>query len=221
MSKPEPQLPRGTPSTLRGLSETFSFHSSPESFITSRIIEFQKEHPDLVDSRTVIRAKVLNRNVAVVSSYAQVLQVLTSEQGGYEAYAAYDELMAPFFPSPNLLLMDGKRHEDMRNSWEARMTILREEIIPQIRQRTEDHLSSVSSSSGLDLYDCMKTLSWRILLGAFLSLEKDEALFKSTETLQETLLRGQFSLFPSKRFMYSMSEAGHKTITDFGRPQSA
>ena len=58
-----PVLPHGSPTTLSGLSETFSFHSSPQSFISSRILAFQASHPEFTQSRTPIRAKVLNRNV--------------------------------------------------------------------------------------------------------------------------------------------------------------
>ena len=194
MPKPEPRLPLGTSSTLRGLSETFSFHSSPESFITSRIIAFQKEHPDVTRTRAVVRAKVLNRNVAVISSYAQVQQVLADENG-YEACAAYDELMAPFFPSPNLLLMDGHQHAGLRKTWDERMGSTDWNLLPLVHRLTQEHFSEPSASE-IDLYDSMKTLSWKILLGAFLGLATEEKLFETIEGLQEDLLRGQFSLFP-------------------------
>ncbi|KAI4706808.1 hypothetical protein J4E89_008504 [Alternaria sp. Ai002NY15] len=141
MPKPEPQLPQGSSSTLRGFAESFSFHNSPEAFITSRIIDFQRQHPEAVENRAIVRAKVLNRNVAIVSSHAQIHQVLAQDASGYEASGAYAELMAPFFPSPNLL-------------------------------------------------------SWKILLGTFLGLDRDNSLFDTLESLQEDLLRGQFSLFP-------------------------
>ncbi|KAF2865061.1 cytochrome P450 [Massariosphaeria phaeospora] len=190
-----PQLPLGTSSTLRGLSETFSFHSSPESFITSRILSFQNEHPELIETRAVIRAKVLNRNIAVVSSHAQIQQVLTDDAAGYEASAAYDELMAPFFPSPNLLLTDGEKHGDMRRTWDVRMVALQERLKTLVRRQTEEHFSEPSTSE-IDLYESMKTLSWKILLGAFLGLDSDGELFDKMESLQEDLLRGQFSLFP-------------------------
>ncbi|KAF1832031.1 cytochrome P450 [Decorospora gaudefroyi] len=193
--KPEPQLPLGSSSTLRGLTESFSFHSSPESFITSRILAFHKEHPDIVDTRAVVRAKVLNRNVAIVSSHAQIQQVLANDAAGYEAGGAYDELMAPFFPSPNLLLTDGGKHEAMRRTWEERMGSLKENVIPLVHQQTTEHFSEPSTSE-IDLYDSMKTLSWKILLGTFLGLEHRDKLFETTEGLQENLLRGQFSLFP-------------------------
>jgi cytochrome P450 len=197
MPKPEPQLPEGTSSTFQGLAETFSFHSSPETFITSRILAFHEARPDLIDSRAVIRAKVLNRNVAVVSSHSQILQVLNGDAAGYEACGAYDKLMAPFFPSPNLLLTDGERHEEMRKKWEKRMGSLRENLIPLVQRVTHDHFQTeISLASELDLYDCMKTLSWKLLIGALLGLDSDSKLFETIEGLQEELLRGQFSLFP-------------------------
>jgi len=194
MPKPPPQLPLGTSSTLAGLSETFAFHSSPESFISSRIISFSAQNPELLENRSVVRAKVLNRNVAVVSSYAQVRQVL-EDAGGYEASPAYAELMAPFFPAPNLLLMDGDAHGELRERWDARMGGLEERLIPLVHALTEKHFSEPSSSP-IDLYESMKTLSWKILLGAFLGLGPEDVLFDKVERLQEDLLRGQFSLFP-------------------------
>ena len=194
MSKPEPQLPLGSSSTLRGLSESFSFHSSPESFITSRILSFHKAHPEIVDTRAVVRAKVLNRNVAIVSSHAQIQQVLNDSEG-YEAGAAYDELMAPFFPSPNLLLSDGSKHADMRRTWDERMGSLSQRLAPLVRRQTEAHFSEPSIAQ-VDLYESMKRLSWKLLLGIFLDLGPADKTFETMEKLQEDLLRGQFSLFP-------------------------
>lgn len=197
MSKPEPQLPVGTSSTLQGLAETFSFHGSPESFITSRILAFHNAHPELVDSRAVIRAKVLNRNVAVVSSHSQILQVLNDDAAGYEACGAYDKLMAPFFPSPNLLLTDGSKHAEMRREWEEKMGSLHAKLVPLVQQVTTDHFQAViSSTSELDIYDTMKKLSWKLLIGALLGVGSESKLFETMESLQEELLRGQFSLFP-------------------------
>jgi cytochrome P450 len=140
MRKSEPQPPQGTSSTLRGLSKRFSFHSSPESFITSRLIDFQKQHSEVVDSRAVVRAKVLNRNVSVVSSYAQIKQVLEDDDAGYEASGAYTELMAPFSPSPNLLLMDGLNHAEMRKDWEQKIGPLREILVPLVHREIKKHI---------------------------------------------------------------------------------
>ncbi|KAI4621396.1 uncharacterized protein J4E87_006612 [Alternaria ethzedia] len=195
MPKPEPQLPLGSSSTLRGFAESFSFHNSPESFITSRIIAFQKEHPEAVENRAIVRAKVLNRNVAIVSSHAQIHQVLAQDAAGYEASGAYAELMAPFFPSPNLLLTDGDEHASMRQTWEARMESLKKMLAPAVSGRVNQHFSEPSTSA-IDMYESLKRLSWKILLGTFLGLDRDNSLFDTLESLQEDLLRGQFSLFP-------------------------
>ncbi|KAF2678471.1 cytochrome P450 [Lentithecium fluviatile CBS 122367] len=196
MSKPEAQLPPGSSSTLRGLSETFSFYSSPESFITSRIRDFYKQSPELVASRSVVRAKVLNRNVAVVSSHAQINQILCDDSARYEARGAYEELMAPFYPSPNLLLSDGAQHRQMRDTWERRVDTLPSKATPLIGKLTEEHFESTLSGVETDVYELMKTLSWKILLGVFLDLNHDTPLFAEIESLQEILMRGQFSLLP-------------------------
>lgn len=197
------QLPVGNASILSGLSENFSFHSSPESFITSRILQHARSHPELVASRTVVRARILNRNVAVVSSHAQIQQVLSEDRTGetqpaYVASAAYDELMAPFFPSPNLLLADGSAHADMRHNWESRMAGLPSSVDGSVASITREHLEAIPKgrAMGFDIYEYMKTLSWKILLGIFLQLRPDDSLFATVEGLQEDLLRGQFSLVP-------------------------
>ena len=123
--KSPPQLPLGTTSTLRGITENFSFHASPESFIASRIQQWQqRQDPSVLDKRTPIRAKILNRNVAIISSYRQTQAILnadndedeeaTGKQPPYIASQAYHELMVEFFPPLNLLLSDGCPHRKMR-----------------------------------------------------------------------------------------------------------
>ncbi|KAL8804462.1 MAG: hypothetical protein Q9182_002567 [Xanthomendoza sp. 2 TL-2023] len=195
-----PVLPYGSPTTLSGISENFSFHSSPENFIAARVLSFHKAHPRLADSRTPIRAKVLNRNVAVLSSFENVSQVLRDEAitKCLSSSQAYDELMAPFFPPPNLLLLDPPDHPKRKDIWLARITNLNQSIRSIIYCCVVDHFRSISSGSMIDLYDSMKSLSWRILLTLFLR-GKDHGEggdFVEIEALQDDLLRGQFSLFP-------------------------
>lgn len=126
-----PQLPLGTGSTLRGITENYSFHASPEHFIASRVTAFQQsQDPDILNKRTPIRAKILNRNVAVISSYEQIKGVLEHDTAKTEgdnqrptfvAADAYMQLMDQFFPPPNLLLGDGNEHLHKRKLWETRM----------------------------------------------------------------------------------------------------
>lgn len=197
-----PVLPHGSPTTLSGLFETFSFHSSPEAFITSRFLALQASNPELAKARTPIRAKVLNRNVCVISSYDQVKQCLCDEATASKLSSskAYDELMAPFFPSPNLLLAEPPGHGPMKEAWNSRMSALLETAKPVVQRIAIDHFKAIHSGSSIDLYESMKTLSWKILLTIFMSSAgldpPTEHDTNEIETLQETLLRGQFSLFP-------------------------
>lgn len=195
-----PVLPHGSPTTLSGLSETFSFHSSPESFITARVLAFQKVYPHLADARIPVRAKVLNRNVAVISSYDHVRQILCDENitSCLSSSQAYDELMAPFFPPPNLLLLDPPDHHGRKASWLERMTVLNESTRPLTRDIVLDHFRGIPSGSILDVYESMKSLSWKILLSVFICNDDDGRRRDDTEieALHEDLLRGQFSLFP-------------------------
>ncbi len=197
-----PILPYGSPTTLSGLSETFSFHASPEAFITSRVLAFQASNASLADSRIPIRAKVLNRNIAVVSSYDHIKQLLCDEANipGLSAGKAYDDLMAPFFPPPNLLLADGPSHRPMKDAWISRMASLPAEIQSLVQETLLSHFRDIASESTIDLYESMKALSWKLILSIFISSsdERDQAQKEAAEieSLQEDLLRGQFSLFP-------------------------
>ncbi|KAL9005223.1 MAG: hypothetical protein Q9188_001983 [Gyalolechia gomerana] len=193
-----PVLPYGSPTTFSGISENFSFHSSPENFITARTLAFQKAHPHLADSRTPVRAKVLNRNVAVISSYHHVRQILCDEaiRLCLSSTQAYDELMAPFFPPPNLLLLDPQDHQQRKEAWLKRMAALNENIRPLIRNIILDYFRCIPSGSVIDLYESMKSLSWQILLSMFIKNDGQGAKHAEIEALHEDLLRGQFSLFP-------------------------
>lgn len=199
------QLPHGSPTTLNGVSETFAFHSSPETFIASRVLAFEAEHGSLVNQRPIVHAKILGRNVAVISSYAQIKHVLTlppsqpsagnDNDPVFVATDAYTSFMAAFYPSPNLLLSDGDSHSKMRIPWEQRIA----SIVPSTGQRVKDtvtsHFQSMLSRE-IDLYKSLKSLIWRIILPLFLNLDESDPLFEEMELLQEDLLRGQFSLVP-------------------------
>lgn len=199
---PLADLPYGSPTLFSGLSETFSFHASPESFITSRVLAFRKKNPELVDSRAPVRARILNRDVAVLSSYHHVVQIL--QDPGIlcktSASSAYDELMAPFFPPPNLLLSDLPEHHSMQGRWKSRMAGLPNVFRPMIVDVTSQHFRGVQDGTSVDLYECMKSLSWRLLLRIFIAgidgSKIPSSELREIERLQEDLLRGQFSLFP-------------------------
>ena len=196
----KPILPHGSPSIFSGLSESFGFHTSPESFITSRVLAFRKAKPDLADARTPIHARILNRNVAVVSAYHHVRQILDDPKiaSSTSADLAYDELMAPFFPPPNLLLLDPPAHRVLKERWLKRMDALHGDLTPRLDSIIYDHFRKIPSGSSIDIYDSMKDLSWSILLRIFLQNKQDLHVEDTVkiEKLQEDLLRGQFSLLP-------------------------
>ena len=197
-----PVLPYGSPSLLSAISETFSFHASPESFITSRVLAFRENNPSLEESRTPIRAKILNRDVAVISSYRHVVQILQDPVVSLQISAgnAYEELMAAFFPPPNLLLSDAPDHKTMKERWQTRMEGLPSAFRSMIVDVTSNHFQVIEHGQSLDLYESMKTLSWKLLLCIFIAgvdgSKIPSAELTEIESLQEDLLRGQFSLFP-------------------------
>jgi len=217
----QPQLPQGDFSILSTLSQSLSFHSSPESFISSRLqhaaVQKAEQHEEQAEGRAapqVVRARILGRNVAVVSSHRLCKDILsvgsrdsqttvTAAAEGetigpttFAAQPAYKELMADFFPPPNVLLEDLPSHEEKRNAWNKHLEPFPEDATPVIRQIVTEHIGTWSHGRMIDLYDSMKDLSWHILLGIFLQLSPSDKSFGTVESLQETLLRGQFSLFP-------------------------
>ncbi|CAF9903997.1 MAG: hypothetical protein HETSPECPRED_003304 [Heterodermia speciosa] len=202
-----PLLPHGSPSIISGLSESLSFHSSPEAFITSRVLAFRSSNPYLAENRVPIRAKVLNRNVAVVSSYRHVQQILSESLDNdcpFSAREAYSELMAAFFPDPNLLLSDPPLHCPMRKRWDDRVELIMKSSGAKCEDIAITHFHRIENNSSFDIYESMKELSWKILLSLFLTHTEDSSSptrsergsLSEIERQQEVLLRGQFSLFP-------------------------
>ena len=217
-SNREPQLPPGEFSLLSTLSQTLAFHSSPESFISSRAKQFGSQAREFGDSQQkkhqVIRARILNRNVAVVSSYRICRDILRAASGlsqdavgaanvgesiskqTFAVQPVYRELMADFFPPPNLLLEDHPNHEAKRANWEAQLSNFPDETEHIVRSLVVKHIEPWLEGKNFDLYESMKTLAWKILLAIFLDIEQGNTPFDQIECLQENLLRGQFSLFP-------------------------
>ncbi len=215
-----PELPPGDFSMLSTLSQSMAFHSSPESFVSSRtknIPSSSTNQPS--DGKTsttlpsIVRARILNRNVAVVSSHQFCKDVLEAETGRsqdsfktasgeppgsntFSVNAAYEQLMSDFFPPPNILLLDRSTHDEHRKLWHKQLSSFPADVSSIIHDLAKAHFTSWTSGSTLDLYNKMKDLSWCILLSIFLHLSPTDKKFSTVESLHETLLRGQFSLFP-------------------------
>lgn len=203
--RPAPQVPKSTSSLLTSPSENLSFHSSPESFLASRILQHHKDHPESITKREPVRAKILNRDVIILSSYHQIRQVLDpppdADQGGKEppfvAVAPYDQLMEPFFPLPNLLLSDGPAHDTMKSSWQPCTHALASlASSPALKGLIRTHLQATPFGKPFDLYTSLKDLTWKLSLATFLDLDTSDPRFDKIVALQEDLLRGQFSLLP-------------------------
>ncbi|MCJ1380815.1 hypothetical protein MMC17_003924 [Xylographa soralifera] len=174
----------------------------------------------------IIQASILNRKVHIISSYQLCKSILlgdgTTHEGpdhadsgvtvpgaskilsdstrsGLDTFAvgpAYHQLMADFFPPPNILLVDAGIHATNKQRWKQQLSTFPADVTPLIRDITRAHLSSFRKGSSIDLYENLKDLSWKILLGIFLNLDTEDEAYSTIEKAQETLLRGQFSLFP-------------------------
>ena len=152
--------------------------------------------------------------------------ILSLVSGTFAAYPAYEQLMQPFFPQPNLLLEDGIKHEQHKSKWRS---LFDEEFVkgsvPLIRRLTSQAFKKVyqdhADEPQIDLYETMKRLAWSLLLGVFLGLDRqsDGHRFQHTQKLQEMVLSGQFSLFPvSVRtpFWTSARSRSTKAVRDLG-----
>ena len=205
-SKPTPQVPLGNSSIFAGVNENFSFHSSPEAFLVARIIQHHKDKPQEVRERTPVRAKILNRNVVVVSSYRQIQEILQpnddeathNDAPTFVAVPSYRQLMQDFFPPPNLLLEDGESHQRMKVPWKQCAHSLESSMLKDgISRITLECFDRIPRDSKFNLYETLKALSWKLFLSIFLDLSNADPDFDDFVKLQEDLLRGQFSLFPA------------------------
>lgn len=200
--KPPPTLPVGNAGTFSGITDNFSFHASPESFLSNYALRYQQDHPEDASKRLPIRAKILNRNVVVVSSYQQIKQILDvdsddQEHPSYSANASYKLLMDQFFPPPNLLLTDGCPHAKMKSEWSQYARNLETGAFQtKMKSIAAKFLSDLPKGQSFDLYDKLKDLSWQLFLSTFLDLHQNDPEYAEIVKLQENLLRGQFSLLP-------------------------
>lgn len=108
--------------------------------------------------------------------------------------------MAPFFPPPNLFLADLPGHTTMKEKWQTRMTGLSGALRSVIVDIARKHFQEIKDKESVDLYECMKSLSWNLPLRIFIvgadGCKITSAELLEYEKLQEDLLPGQFSLFP-------------------------
>lgn len=211
------------------LKQSLAFHASPEAFISDRQQSFLDEaRSELgeLHSNSIVKAQILNRQVHIVSSYEACYRILNTPvagqaddrdnanantdgsgsstgPGAFVAGPAYNELMADFFPLPNLLLQDGRAHSIDKKVWMDRIGGLPTETAQLVRRLTQERfIAPLLQQTGttFDLYDSLKAFSWDLLLRVFLGLSRDSdaKAFRHVEDLQEQLLRGQFSLLPVK-----------------------
>lgn len=211
-----PQLPPGgESSTLSTISQSLSFHTSPHLFLTDS--ETDCDAPTKETRPLALRAKILNRNVAIMVSFDHCKRMLGVQESGsqpeencilttkdgreatrtsFGVLPAYRQLMVDFFPQPNLLLLDAPDHKPHREIWNENMVRICHDSSGILSEIAREEVASWQLGQKLDLYDQMKGLAWKMLLALFLDLQPDDPDYKNMVKWQEDLLRGQFSLFP-------------------------
>lgn len=160
-----------------------------------------------------MRAKILNRNVAIMVSFNHCMNVLggqeieedflvTTKDGQkapsicFGVLPAYRQLMVDFFPQPNLLLLDAPDHKPHREIWTDHMLHTCHNSSGILSEIAREKISTWKIGQEFDLYDQMKDLGWRMLLAVILDLRPTDPQYKEVVKWQEELLHGQFSLFP-------------------------
>nr|KMM66723.1 hypothetical protein CPAG_03061 [Coccidioides posadasii RMSCC 3488] len=214
-----PKFGSGRKATLLStINQSLSFHASPELFLSTAPGAADETRDQSNALPSIVRAKILNRDVAVISSYRHCRDILQATHGAslsptepgsvardggdpitpstFTVGPAYRELMSDFFPLPNLLLLDLPGHSQAKLHWEEHFARVFAQIPNLIRDTVVDHLTTWSHGSTVDLYEQMKDLSWKFLCAVFLGLSPGDDQYRTIISLQEDLMRGQFSLFP-------------------------
>jgi cytochrome P450 len=207
--------PGGESSTLSTISQSLSFHTSPHLFLSGS--ETDPEAPTKETRPLALRAKILNRNVAIMVSFNHCKKMLGVQESGsrseencilttkdgqeatrtsFGVLPSYRQLMVDFFPQPNLLLLDAPDHKPHREIWNENMVRTCHDSSGILSEIAREHVASWELGEELDLYEQMKKLGWRMLLAVFLDLQPADPQYKQVVKWQEELLRGQFSLFP-------------------------
>ena len=254
---PTAQLPLGNSNILTTLSQSLAFHGSAHTFITSLISDahqHQHQHQHQPQTRQpqpqrqpprrdrptpILRASLIGRNVAVVSSYAIAQEILAAgttddaldsarcirpapsttarseTRSSFAVEPAYHDLLATWFPSPNLLLSEGNAHAQCRRVWAERLALRPHAAQFATREHTAALLAGLGDGETLDLYKFVKKLVWGLVLKTFLGgpAEEEEGgnggggdgeggvrmsakELREVRGLQETMFRGSVSMFP-------------------------
>ena len=212
-----PQVPAGAGASVWStIMQSREFHSSADSFLSS--------HGDAnltaKGGVRAVRAKILNRDVIIVSSYNHCQEILapcddedsvplarryvmaaqpdqTLQDADFVVLPAYKELMVDFFPMPNLLLTDAEGgHQALRLRWDAHMAKVCCDSSATVQKIAAEDISALPDGTDVDLYKWMKNLSWKMLVSLFLNMKSSDKDYADVVKWQEQLLRGQFSLFP-------------------------
>ena len=181
----------------------------------------------------LVRATIIGRDVALVSDYAVAKEILGfDDDSNYQAGSrrrisrsdvspttepnspratcfavepAYHDLLAPWFPPPNLLLSDGLSHVSARQNWEQELALLPHVADHVSREEASRFLDRSGPSNSIDLYKALKDLAWKIVIRTFLLSGGDhdssddstnEGVLEEIKHLQEVMFRGSVSMIP-------------------------
>lgn len=191
-----PLPPAGRQRAFPLLGQTLSFHDAAHDEVTSLVKE--------TGSSTVC-LNVINRNVALVTSYHDAIQVLDQSWDKTPPVSrakAYDQLMSTFYSPPNLLLEDEEQQgaKEHRKYWDENVeqALKNGQVQEKVMSIIAAWLSRTTKTSRVvDLYDSLKDLGHDLALGTFISKDSsstDKESHEQLKTWSEEMLRGQFTL---------------------------
>ena len=198
-------------------NQTSAFHASPESFIASRLEQNLHTRASAAANAQagVVQASVLGRKVHIITSYIlcqDLLRVSNSDdhqmvscrdgsalEDATSSVFAYRNIIADFFPAPNLLLEEGSQHQDHKEEWVKQMHKFNRESESDIQLTARYFIGKhFKEGAELNLYDTMKKLAWDMLQGIFLSSDREDksSPFAEVERLQEEVFQAQNDSLP-------------------------
>ncbi|KAK9384283.1 hypothetical protein V1515DRAFT_624467 [Lipomyces mesembrius] len=162
-----PLLPPGGDSTIFStISQSLSFHASPESFLSSRQITDERATKEIGSNlqSKVVRAKIINRDVAIVSSYRTCEDILKAADGITQS-PVIPAQEGEIISRSTFDVQRAYQHDTGGEKWNEHMSAVTNGSSTVIRVTIAEDIATWSNGSTIDLYKTMKDLSWKILLG--------------------------------------------------------
>lgn len=175
--------PSGYQRAIPLLGQTFSFHDAAHDEVTLLVRE---------TGNSTVRLNVINRNIALITSYYDAQQVLDQSWDKTPPVSrakAYNQLMSAFYLPPNLLLEDEEQQgaKEHRQYWNENVeqALKTGHVQERVTSIISAWLDRTMKNSRLDdVYGACKDLGHDLSLGTFISLDSTSIDQESHEKLR-------------------------------------